>query len=129
MSFPIPFISYRHIINKQWEYTVGMPRSELSYSLSSKSTIQSFVEGKGLNGNLGKSALDSAPDNEMKYVHIAMIGGLGYSYKLGKHLAASVESGYSLYNLFQIQDYDRNELYDFGMDNKAYFNIGLQIRL
>lgn len=129
VPFPIPIVSYRRIINDHWEYSIGIPKFELNYSVTSPSTIQSFFKAKGLRGNISTPVLENEQDIETQLVNRTLVGGLGYTHKLRERIAVSFEGGYSLVNMLSIQNYNRDELYDFGIDNKLYLNIGLKMGL
>lgn len=129
LPVPIPIASYRHIINDRWEYTLGVPRSELNYSVIEGGTIKSFLKVETLEGNVSTPVLPNQEDDEVQLSKEALIGGLGYTHKLGERIGISLEGGYSLYNQFMIENYDNDKLYDFDIDNKLYFNIGFDVDL
>lgn len=129
VSFPLPYVSYRRIVNDRWTYTLGFPRFQLSYSVTSRGTITPFLEVETMDGNISTSVLDNQEGNDAKLWHESLVGGFGYTHKLGEKIAISLEGGYFLYNQFKIKNYDDDDLYDFDINNKPYFNVGFEVGL
>lgn len=127
--FPIPLVSYRHIINSKWEYTIGIPRTELAYKIIPGGTIRAFIGAKEMNGNISTPVLENYQVKDTKLRREAVIGGLSYTQELTRRIAISLQSGYPIYSVFKIQNYDDDDLYDFNINKKPYFNISFKIDL
>lgn len=131
LGFPVGVVSYYKIVNEKWSYHLGVPSFYLNYNISKRSAIQPFAKLDWTLANIGKPVLPDQEKKKSRLSHIAVIGGLGYHYRIGKSFSLFAEGGYSVFNELQIQDYkiDDNVLYDFDLKNSLYLNAGIRYTL
>ncbi|UGU14939.1 DUF6268 family outer membrane beta-barrel protein [Sinomicrobium kalidii] len=131
LGFPVGVVSYYRIVNEKLSYHLGVPSFYLNYNFSKRSAIQPFAKLDWTLANIGKPVLPDQEKEKSRLSHLAVIGGLGYHYKIGKSFSLFAEGGYSIFNELQIQTYklDDNVLYDFDLKNSLYLNAGIRYTL
>ncbi|MEN7547590.1 DUF6268 family outer membrane beta-barrel protein [Rapidithrix thailandica] len=130
LGFPVGVLNFQRIVNKKWSFRLGAPSFNLAYNLNERNTLQPFAKLDWFYGNVSRSVLSSLGDTKSRLSHIALLGGMAYIHKMGKHISLSVEGGYSLVNELDILNYeiDDNELLDFDMRNNLYLKLEVRYK-
>lgn len=127
LPFPIPIISYWKRFNDQWEMNLGFPRIGTTYTMNQKSSFNGYIEFDGYNANIGNN-MSSELFEEARIAeqinYNAIISGIEYQYKVDK-FNFKVKFGYTLGQVFELQDSNNDTAYEFDMGSNLNFGIGV----
>ncbi|MDT0689525.1 DUF6268 family outer membrane beta-barrel protein [Salegentibacter sp. F188] len=133
--FPLPVINYYKEFSPDWSYSVGVPKSNLRYSISEKSTLQAFVTLDGFFANVQEN-FDVTPRNNHSRDAIAenmsmtiLLSGLGYEYNFTEHLSFYVYAGYTLINDIRFRDSNMDDVLTINDTNTFYSRGGLKFSI
>ncbi|RAJ13202.1 DUF6268 family outer membrane beta-barrel protein [Olleya aquimaris] len=128
IPFPLPFVSYFREVNEKWSFSLGVPKSNLKYTLGPKSSVQTFVGLDGYFAHLQKptSVLGRQVDNVSLSIAIA---GLGYEYDFTKHLVWYNYIGYTLRMNNVLRNKDREDIYTLDNVNAFYLRTGIKFKI
>lgn len=122
----IPFISFREKLNERFSYGIGFPTTFFNYNLGKKHRFRIEARQQGFYANLsGNNSPVFNSEEAQKIQFRNFLANISYSYKFSNGWRASVNGGYSFSNTYSLLDIDKNELYDFEIDNRPFFSIGL----
>ncbi|WP_459212383.1 DUF6268 family outer membrane beta-barrel protein [Aquimarina rhabdastrellae] len=122
----IPFINFRHIINEQISYGLGFPNTFVKYRLNKKHDFTVGLKTQGFYGNItGNNAptIDGIVAEKAQFRNFA--ANLKYTYGLTDLWKLDFNAGYSIHNEYKLLDIDKNEIYDFDLDSRLFFSVGV----
>ena len=122
---PIPFATYFRQVNKNLNYTIGIPISKMKYFLNEKTSLEGFITFDGYYANL----TDPIVVGDATANHISMsaiITGLGFDKYLGKRFNLYVKGGYTLRNALRLVENRNDEVFDFDMSKSFTFRGGFK---
>ncbi|WP_282079322.1 DUF6268 family outer membrane beta-barrel protein [Aquimarina algiphila] len=127
----IPVISYQKMINTQWSYNLGIPRTKLNYSFDLRHKVSISASFKGLFGNISSTMnfkdLGNLTDTKLQYN--ALDTSVEYNYRIQPNWTTVIRIGYSPWNQLKILDKENKEIYDFEIDNTVFISMGLKFNL
>lgn len=130
--FPLPIINYYKKFDKDWSYTLGIPKMNLKHNLTYKQTLQAFVTVDGFFSNL-QNDLPVPTINGLEFAdNISMtmiLGGLGYEYYFSKHILYYIYGGHSIHNKVRLRDGQWNKVYTINQENTFYFRTGIKFKI
>ncbi|MDT0686894.1 DUF6268 family outer membrane beta-barrel protein [Autumnicola psychrophila] len=132
--FPLPVINYFREFSPDWSFSVGVPKSNLRYAVSKKSTLQAFVTLDGFFANV-QDNFDVIPTNNGQSAiaeNISMtilLSGLGYEYNFTEHLSFYVYAGYTLINDIRFRDKNKDDVLTINDTNTFYSRGGLKFSI
>ncbi|MDT0646807.1 DUF6268 family outer membrane beta-barrel protein [Zunongwangia sp. F260] len=132
--FPLPVINYFREFSPDWSFSVGVPKSNLRYAVSKKSTLQAFVTLDGFFANV-QDNFDVAPTTSSQNAiaeNISMtilLSGLGYEYNFTEHLSFYVYAGYTLINDIRFRDENKDDVLTINDTNTFYSRGGLKFSI
>lgn len=127
IPFPIPIISYWKKFNDKWQMNLGFPRMGTIYTLNPKSDLSAYIEFDGMNANISHNISNPMFEEDRMVEQInynAVISGVEYHYHINK-FEIKFNVGYSLGQVFELQDSNNDVAYEFEMKNN--FNIGVGV--
>jgi len=131
VPFPIPVISYWHKFNDKWQMNLGFPRLGMTYSLNPTSDFSGYIEFAGMNANISQNISDPMFKEGRMAEQInynAIISGIEYHYHISK-LQIKLNIGYSLGEVFELQDSNNDTAYEFEMGNNINIGIGVGFKI
>ncbi|WP_151198045.1 DUF6268 family outer membrane beta-barrel protein [Cellulophaga baltica] len=129
LDFPIPVIAYTKRLDEKWAYKIGFPDARLKWSFHKNHRIEAFTTLGGFAGNMNDDVEIYKTDYRGNLKSTYMLGGVGYTISFLKDFEFNAKAGYSAFNNMEVQDYDTNEIYNFSMENGAYYNFGVTYKL
>ncbi len=127
----IPIISFRKKINERWDYTLEVPRVNLSYRINERHEISSEGIFKGLFGNVSSEVdvpeVGSLQNTKLQYNSLDI--GLKYKYRIQPNWTTVIKLGYSPWNQLTIFDEKNNKIYDFEASSSLFISMGLNYNL
>ena len=134
LKFPLPIINYYKKFDPKWSYILGIPKSNLCYYLTKKSTFQAFVSVDGFYANIqekfspsGVSPIDTKLAQNISMTSI--ISGLGYEFRLSKYFSFYIYGGHSLINDISLRDENKDKVYTINDTNSLYGRTGLKFSI
>lgn len=128
IPFPLPFISYFRQVNAQWSFSAGVPKSNLKYYFSEKSSVQTFVALDGYFANLQRPV--AVNGNTANNISLSVaVGGLGYEYFFTKNLVIYTYLGYTLRLNNVLRNADRDNIFELDDNNSFYMRSGIKFKI
>lgn len=127
LPFPIPIISYWKKFNDKWQMNLGFPRMGTTYTLNPKSDLSAYIEFDGMNANISQNMSHSLFEDGVMAEQInynAVISGVEYHYHIMK-FQFKLNLGYTLGQVFELQDSNNDRAYEFDMGSNLNFGIGM----
>ncbi|MCF2876360.1 MULTISPECIES: DUF6268 family outer membrane beta-barrel protein [unclassified Tenacibaculum] len=122
----IPFISFRQTLNERFSYGIGFPSTFFNYNLNKKNSFRVEARQQGFYANLSGSNSPIFNGEEAQKIQFRnFLANISYSYKFAKGWRAIANAGYSFSNTYSLLDVNKDELYDFDIDNRPFFSIGV----
>lgn len=126
----VPFVSFKQIINEKLSYAIGFPDTYFQYKLNEKHRFKTGLKVQGFYSNL--SGNDNPVINGETATKIQFrnfLANIEYRYAFAKHWKLNASAGYSFSNDYILADDDQNELFDFDIENRPFFSIGVSYDL
>ncbi len=128
--FPLPIVNYYREFRPNWSYTLGVPKSNIKYSLSERSELQAFVTLDGFYANIQENrTISNSPALGENISMTIVLAGVGYEYKITNHLVYYLYGGHTLMNDIRIRDDNRDDVYEINKVNTFYGRTGLKISI
>lgn len=131
--FPLPVINYFKTINEKWEYTLGVPKTKLTYLFNEKNRLTAFAELDGFYANVQEPIGFQNVNGEMKYAEditmTVVLGGFGYEHYFTKHLLIFGYAGYTILNDIRLRNADKDDIYTINDSNSFYSRVGIEFKL
>lgn len=122
---PIPFVTYFKQVNRQLNYTLGVPISKMKYFFNEKTSLEGFITFDGYYANLSNPILVN--DKSAEYISMsAIITGLGFDKHYGKRFNLFVKAGYTLTNSLRLVENRTDDVFDFNMSKSFTFRGGFK---
>ncbi len=133
-KFPLPIINYYKKFDPKWSYILGIPKSNLCYYLSEKSSFQAFASVDGFYANIQEkfnpSGTGIVNDNLAQNISMtSVISGLGYELRFSNYISFYIYGGHSLINDISLRDDNRDEVYTINDTNSLYGRTGLKFSI
>ncbi|MCF7561804.1 DUF6268 family outer membrane beta-barrel protein [Sabulilitoribacter multivorans] len=128
LPFPLPFVSYHREINETWSFNLGVPKTNLKYSINSKNNIQSFLALDGYLAHLQEPSIVNGESVDHISLSVAVIG-LGYEYLFTKHLVGYLYTGYTFRLNNVLRNKNRDEIYKLDDVNAFYLRTGIKFKI
>lgn len=129
-NYPLPLVNYHREINDTWNYTLGVPKTNLRYKFNGKNAIQIFAEIDHFFANIQKNIKIQNKDKLGQNISMTNVElALGYEHYFTKHLLYYAYAGYTVYNDYRIRDNDHNKIYVIENGNSPYFRSGIKFKL
>ena len=128
LPFPLPFVSYFREVNDIWSFNLGVPKSNLKYSINDKNNIQAFVGLDGYLAHLQEPSIINGQNVDHISLSVA-IGGLGYEYLFGKHLVGYLYTGYTFRLNNVLRNENRDEVFKLDDVNAFYLRTGIKFKI
>jgi len=122
----VPFVSFKQVINEKLSYSIGFPNTYFQYKLNSKHSIRTGLRVQGFYSNLSGNEnpiIDGQSATKIQFRNF--LANIEYSYVLTKYWKLNASAGYSFSNEYVLADDDQNELFDFEIDNRSFFTVGV----
>ena len=125
----LPLIGYMHMLNKNWSYSIGFPKTYIQY----RNTRNSWKMGVDINGfqaNLSNPVgLYNTDFVATKAIFATVSAALEYNYKFTPNWITSFKVGYSFSNTYKLKDKNNNTVYNFDFGSRPYFSMGLKYNI
>ena len=122
---PLPIINYYREFQPKWSFTLGVPKINLKYDLTEKSSVQAFATLDGFFANVQNNrVIPTSNANNALAENISMTiayNGLGYEYNLMKHLQFYTYIGPTFINTIRLRDTNRDDVFTINDKNTFYF--------
>ncbi|MEL6916509.1 MAG: DUF6268 family outer membrane beta-barrel protein [Bacteroidota bacterium] len=129
IRFPLPFISYYKKFHPKWSYNVGIPKSNLQYHWSQRFRLKLLAQLDGFNSNL-QNRLEINNSTVAETIRQSLIlGGLRFEYKFGEHLELYLNSTYIFNKVFELEDDNRDRVFELDNGNDYFFKGGLRFKI
>lgn len=134
IPFPLPIINYYKRFDPKWSYSVGVPKTNLKYYFSDKSSMQGFVTLDGFfanvqnNFDITPNNLNSNPLAESVSMTI-LLAGLGYEYNFTEHISFYIYGGHTIINDIRLRDGNMDNVYTINDTNSFYGRAGLKFSI
>lgn len=134
IQFPIPIVNYHNRYNEKWSYTLGVPKTNLQYYLSEKSTFQAFVTVDGFYANLQKkfspSGIGSGGGKLAQNISMTtVLSGLGYELQFSKYFSFYIYGGHSIINNIRFRDENQDRVYTINDTNSFHGRTGFKFSI
>ncbi len=133
--FPLPIVNYYRKFHPSWSYAVGVPKTNIKYSINNKNSLQCFATLDGFYANLQENrtvtSTDPLQDNETAS-NISMLialAGLGYEHLFTQHLVFYTYVGYTILNDIRLRDADQENVLTVNDKNSSYIRAGLKFKI
>lgn len=127
---PLPIVNYYREFHPDWSYTVGVPKSNLQYSINKKHEVQVFATLDGFFANIQRNrAFDDSSRMAENISMTIVLGGIGYEYNFTKHLVYYVYAGYTILNDIRLRNDNRDDVMDVNKTNTFYARSGLKFKI
>jgi hypothetical protein len=130
---PLPIINYYREFRPKWSFTLGIPKMNLKYDVTEKSSVQTFVTLDGFFANIQNNRATSISNTTNAVAeNISMTvaySGLGYEYNLMKYLQFYTYIGHTFINNIRLLDGNRNDVYTINDKNTFYFRGGFKVKI
>lgn len=128
--FPLPIINYYREFHPNWSYTVGVPKTNLKYSINKKNEIQAFVTLDGFFANIQENRQVENSNALAENISMTIVlAGLGYEFNFTDHLVYYLYAGHTVRNDIRIRDDNRDDVYDINRVNTFYGRTGLKFKI
>lgn len=131
--FPLPVINYFRTINEHWEYTLGVPKTKLTYLFDRKNRLIAFAELDGFYANIRNPISFTNENGDLKHAEditmTVVLGGLGYEHYFTKHILIFAYAGYTILNDIRLRNKDKEDVYTINDRNSFYSRIGIEFKL
>lgn len=126
-----PLASYYSEINEKLSFSIGLPRTEVTYKLNDFNSINLNVKPEGLYANNSSDLVleDGKIYENSKVVYNALKLSLGYNMKFEKNWVASFNLGYIPVSSVTILDNNDNDINDFNTDDSVFVNVGVSFNI
>jgi len=127
LPYPLPLINYYKRFHKNWSYTLGIPRSDFKFYIKDKHVLETAVFLDGYFVNLQSNI--ELPDNNLGTAISlsALVGTLGYQYKITKEVSVYALAGFSMLQEGLIRDGDRGRAFTLNDEGNFYLRTGFKI--
>lgn len=134
IPFPLPVVNYYKRFRPNWAYALGVPKTNLTYYINEKNTIQGFASLDGFFANVqnnfdvdptNASAKDMAENISMTI----LLAGIGYEHKFTDHLSFYVYAGHTLINNIRLRDDNLEKVYIINEANSFCARGGLKFSI
>lgn len=128
LPIPLPMLNYYRKVNKNWSYTLGIPKSNLKYYFNDKNIVQTFITLDGYYAHI-QNAVNV---NNQSAQHISLrviVGGLGYEYNFTKNLVAYMYTGYTLSQKSILRDQHSDKVFTLDDVNTVYLRTGIKFKI
>lgn len=127
LPFPLPLINYYKRFQKNWSYTLGIPRSDFKFYIKDKHVLETAVFLDGYFVNIQSNI--ALPGNTLGAAISlsALVGAVGYQYKITKEISLYAMAGYSILQEGLIRDGDRGRAFTLNDEGNFYFRTGFKI--
>lgn len=127
LPVPLPLVSYYRRFHPKWSYTLGIPRSNFKYHFTKKHTLEATLLLDGYFINVQDDIL--LPDGELgsKISLSALVGALGYQYKLSKRMAIFALVGRSIEQEGKLRNDKRGDVFLLNDEANLYIRTGFKI--
>jgi len=128
IPFPLPIINYHRELNENWSFSLGVPKSNLKYSINETSNLQTFLGIDGYFAHIQRPIMvdDKLANNISLSVIVA---GIGYEYSFTKHLISYIYTGYTLKLKNEIRDTNRDQVSTLNDVRTVYFRTGIKFKI
>ncbi len=129
LPFPLPLFIYYKRFHPDWSYSVGVPRSNLRYYPGKRHVVETALFLDGYYVNIQDNL---ALDNGLSASSIslsALIGAVGYQYKIQKMFILYALGGYTFYQNGVLRDDDRTNVFVLSDRGNIYFRTGFRISI
>lgn len=134
IPFPLPVINYYKRFQPNWAYALGVPKTNLTYYINEKNTIQGFASLDGFFANV-QNNFDVDPTNTSANAiaeNISMtilLAGIGYEYKFTDNLSFYMYAGHTLINNIRLRDDKMEKVYIINEANSFCGRGGLKFSI
>lgn len=129
LPIPLPVVSYYKRFHQKWSYSVGIPKSSFRYHLTDKHLLQTALFLDGYFVNIQNDIL--VPDNDLasSISLSALVGVLGYQYKINKNMSFYGQAGFTITQRGLLRDDKRNNVFVLTDVGNFYFRTGFKISI
>ena len=134
--FPLPFVNYYKKFHSQWSYGLGIPKTNLRYFATDRSTFQAFATLDGFFANIQSNRsipnleTEKQPGGEAGNISMTIVlAGLGYEYKIMSHLFFYVYGGHTVLNDIRLRDDDGDDVLTINDTNSWYARGGIKVKI
>ncbi|UZO81094.1 DUF6268 family outer membrane beta-barrel protein [Aquimarina sp. ERC-38] len=130
IPIPLPFLNYYKKFHPQWSYAIGIPKTNLVYTINKKNVLQAFATLDGFYGNIQGNQL--IPETQEVANSISMTiawGGVGYQYNFTKHLIFYTYVGHTFVNDIRLRDEDQQDVLTVNEVNTFNFRTGIRFKI
>ncbi len=129
LPFPLPLINYQKRFHPNWSYSLGIPRMDLKYYIRKKHILQTALFLDGYFVNIQNDIL--LPGNVLgTTVSLsALVGAIGYQYKISKYISFYSLLGYSLTQEGLLRDGNRDRAFTLNDEGNIYLRTGFKISI
>lgn len=126
----IPIVGFSQKLSNRFSYTIGFPSTFFNYNLNAKHSFRIGIKQQGFYTNISGDNSPVINGEEAQKVQFRnFLANLDYKYKLTKTWSLNTSVGYSFSNTYSLLDADKDELYDFNINNRPFFSIGISYNI
>ncbi|MDG5800611.1 DUF6268 family outer membrane beta-barrel protein [Marinilabiliaceae bacterium ANBcel2] len=125
LNYPFPVILYSRNLNN-WSYTLGF-QNELKYTFNDTGSLAFYLKPDGFRGYSGRVDMERF-SSHVRIQHQSLLSGFNYQRGINEMFTLTFEAAYTLYNSLEVQDYNNNTIFDFGIDKNLYFGLGINLK-
>lgn len=132
--FPLPFVNYFKRFDPSWTYSLGIPKSNIKYYVTTKNVLQGFITLDGFFANIQNDRMipgfdGDAPKTAENISMTVALAGVGYEYQFTKHLVFYIYGGYTLLNDIRLRNDSGDDVFTINDTNTVYFRTGLKFKI
>lgn len=127
--FPLPIINYYREFKKDWSFSLGVPKSNVKYTLSQKSKLQAYITLDGFFANIQSNVQLQGGQVGENISFTTVLSGLGYEYSFTKHLLFYIYTGHTILNDIRIRDRRVRDVFTINDVNTFYARGGIKFKI
>ena len=129
LPIPLPLVSYYRRFHPNWSFTLGIPKSNFTYHISSRHRIQMALSLDGYFINVQDDI--ELPDGETgsRISLSALVANFGYQYNINSNTSFYVLVGRSIIQQGTLRDDNRNDVLLLNNEQNLFIRGGFKISI
>ncbi len=128
-NFPLPYITYYKKFAPNWSMSLGVPKTNVQYFISTKNRLKAYAQLDGFTSNLQRD-VPIIEGEAAKSINMSLIlSGLQYEYHFTKHLQFYARAAYILAIDNELRNKQREAIFSLDSKAKIYLRTGMKFKI
>ena len=129
LPVPLPLISYYRKFHPDWSFSLGVPRTDLKYSLGKNHQLEMAVFLDGYFINIQNDIPMDDGQLASRISLTSLVGTLGYNYRISERMTLFAMVGQSLVQEGKLRNSERADVFLLNDESNFYIRTGFKIGL